>query len=380
MRTLIAAITCATAALLPTTANASTNPQPTGVQQLLHKAVTEQGYPGMIAEVRDGGRRWFGTAGVADLETGRKRRPQDRFRVGSITKMFTTTVVLQLAAERRLSLDDTVDRWLPGLIQGNGHDGTKTTIRHLLSHRSGIFAYTSDQDLLRRYFTPALLEHRYDQWTPDQLVKIAMANPADHAPGEDWTYSNSNFLLAAMIVERVTGRPYGEQIERRVIRPLGLTGTYVPGQSTVIRGPHGRQYSKLSQQGPDAKIYDLTDLNASVGYGAGEMVSTASDLNTFYSALMGGRLFPQAQLRQMLTMTRVPDGKWMDGYSYGLGISSVTLSCGTEVYGHGGFIYGTWSYTYGTRDGKHVVTQNLNGDWGAPTQGIFTEILEATFC
>lgn len=136
------------------------------VQRLLETAVIEQGYPGAITEIRNGTQQWFGSAGVADTATGRPRTPQEQFRVGSITKTFTATLVLQLAAEYRLSLDDAVEKWLPGLVQGNGHDGGKITIRQLLNHTSGIFAYTLDEGMLGRYWTPKLLEHRFDKLTP----------------------------------------------------------------------------------------------------------------------------------------------------------------------------------------------------------------------
>lgn len=364
------------------TADTSTGLLITGsaeVQRVLEGAVTEQGYPGAIAEVRDGRRQWFGSAGAADLRTGREPLPQDRFRVGSITKTFTATVVLQLAAEYTLSLDDTVDKWLPGLVSGNGHDGRGITIRQLLNHTSGIFAYTLDEGMLEKYWSTKLLEHRFDKWSPEQLVKIATAHPADFRPGTAWGYSNTNFVIAGMIIERATGQSYNDVIDQRIVHPLRLTATYAAGDETEIRGPHGRAYSKLMLADPDATAHDVTELNPSYGFGVGEIVSTAGDLNVFLSALLSGRLLPPTQQAEMFAMTPVPDGKWLDGYSYGLGLSSVQLSCGTTVYGHGGMITGAWSFMYGTRDGKHVVTQNVNGDWGVPPVGVFTDVLEAVF-
>ncbi|MGJ6966772.1 serine hydrolase domain-containing protein [Streptosporangium sp. G11] len=207
------------------------------VQRLLEAAVIEQGYPGAITEIRNGTQRWFGSAGVADTATGRPRTPQERFRVGSITKTFTATLVLQLAAEYRLSLDDTVEKWLPGLVQGNGHDGGEVTIRQLLNHTSGIFAYTLDEGMLERYWTPKLLEHRFDKPTPEDLVKIAVSYPADFQPGQGWGYSNTNFVLAAMIIEKAAGMSYADAVAYRIARPLKLAGTYAPGGETGFRGP-----------------------------------------------------------------------------------------------------------------------------------------------
>ncbi|GAA3475233.1 serine hydrolase domain-containing protein [Nonomuraea roseola] len=351
----------------------------TQLQRLLDRAVTQEGYPGMLAEVRDGNQHWFGTAGTADATTGRQATAQDQFRVGSITKTFTATLVLQLAAEHRLSLDDTVEQWLPGLVQGNGHDGSKIAIRQLLNHTSGVFGYTLDATMLERYWGPELLAHRFDTLTPEELVKIAVSNPADFQPGEGWGYSNTNFVLAAMIVEKAAGMPYAEALERRIARPLRLTGTYAPGHEAGFRGPHTRTYSRLMLPDTDAPVHDMTELNPSYAFGVGEIISTASDLNAFLGALLKGWLLPAVQQEEMFTMTPVPDGTWLDGYSYGLGISSVTLPSGTTVYGHGGMITGTWSYLYGTRDGEQVTAQSVNGDWGNPTAGVFTDVLEAAF-
>jgi D-alanyl-D-alanine carboxypeptidase len=354
-------------------------PGHTDVRRALERAVSGTGYPGAFAEIREGKRALFLSAGVADVASGRAPSPEDRFRVGSITKTITAALLLQLAGEYRLSLDDTVEKWLPGLVRGNGHDGNRITVRQLLGHTSGIFAYTLDEDLLERFWSPKLLEHRFDRWTPEELVKVAMAHPADFEPGTDWGYSNTNYVLAGMILERVTGQSYADVVDQRLARALKLKGTYAPGAETRLRGPHGCTYSRLMLPDPDAETHDVTELNPSYAFGVGEIVSTAGDLNTFLSALLGGRFLQPRQQEEMFTMTPVPDGKWLDGHSYGLGISSVTLPCGTTVYGHGGMITGTWSYMYGSRDGRRVVTQNVNGDWGMPPFEVFPEVLDAAF-
>ncbi|GAU67888.1 alkaline D-peptidase [Streptomyces sp. NBRC 110611] len=112
--------------------------------------MSEGGSPGIVAEVRDGRRSWFGTAGVADTDTGRQRKPQEQYRIGSSAKTFTATVVLQLVAEHKLSLDDTVEKWLPGVVHGHGHDGSKISVRRLLNHTSGIYNYAMDPALNRK--------------------------------------------------------------------------------------------------------------------------------------------------------------------------------------------------------------------------------------
>ncbi|GAA1023331.1 D-alanyl-D-alanine carboxypeptidase [Acrocarpospora pleiomorpha] len=343
------------------------------VQRVLGKAVTEGDVPGILAEIRDHHRRWFGSAGVADTAIGSKRRASHRFRIGSATKAFVATVMLQLVAERKVGLDDTVEKWLPGLVHGNGHDGAAVTIRQLLNHTSGIFDYLRDQGAVNQYPNPS----------PQQLVQIAMTHPASFQPGASWEYSQTNYALVGLIIERASGGALADEIARRIARPLGLAGTYLPGGAdTKILGPHSRHYTRLYQTGPDAPTYDVTELNTSPFWAAGGMISTAGDLNRFFGALLGGRLLPPAQQREMFTM--VPTKDWLPDTTYGLGVSTVKLPCGTTVWGMGGAIYGSWSYAYGSRDGKHLVATNVNGDWASGRWkdpiGIFNDVLQAEFC
>ncbi|MFD9822190.1 serine hydrolase domain-containing protein [Streptomyces violascens] len=351
-------------------------PRPEGheaIQRILVQAVTQGGLPGILAEVRDGDRQWFGTAGVADTGTGRKRSLEDRFRIGSISKTFVATVVLQLAAEGRLSLHDTVEQWLPGAVHGHHHDGARVTIRMLLNHTSGLFNCTDDQEALNRYETH----------TPELLVQIALSHPAAFTPGSGWAYSNTNYVLAGMVIERATGRALAAEITERISRPLGLTGTYLPhGSDPTICGPHSRHYTKLFQTDPGAPVHDATEFDSSMFWAAGGMISTAGDLNRFFGALLGGRMLPPETQRDMFTT--VPTRDWISDAAYGLGVSSVRLPCGETVWGMGGALFGSWSYTYGTRDGEQMVTTNTNGDWTNDGWddpiGIFTDLLQATFC
>jgi D-alanyl-D-alanine carboxypeptidase len=333
------------------------------------------GAPGAQGEAQQGLDTWFGSSAVADRRTtGRPLREGDRFRVGSVTKTFVATVLLQLAAEKRLSLDDTVEHWLPGVVRGNGNDGTKITVRQLLNHTSGIFNYTNDPTIRARMTGNGFLRHRYDTYPPEQLVRAALAHPPLFAPGRGWSYSNTNYILAGMIVRRITGHPYAEEIERRVIRPLGLRSTTLPGTSPTVPGQHGRAYSTLSDTGPGPgiPIHDVTEFNPSIAASAGEMISTASDLDRFYRALLRGELLPARQLQEMLTT--VPTGE--NGWRYGLGISSLRLSCGATVWGHDGGIFGSLSEAAASRDGGHAVAVNLNADWvqGNPSP------VDAEFC
>ncbi|MFJ9103659.1 serine hydrolase domain-containing protein [Streptomyces sp. NPDC102405] len=337
------------------------------------RAAVQDGVPGVTLTARDGGSTWSTTAGVGNLTTHAPRSADDRYRVGSITKTFVSTVLLQLEAEGRLSLDDTVEKWLPGLVHGNGHDGSRITVRQLLNHTSGIFNYTADETFGRTYFLKdGFLEHRYDTKTPEQLVAIAMAHKPNFAPGTSWNYSNTNYVVAGMVIQKVTGRSYGEEIRHRVIDPLHLTATSVPGTRVTVPQPSSRAYGKLAETatGP---TYDVTRLNPSLASSSGEMISDSAELDRFYAALLKGRLLPPKQLKEMKTTVAV---EGIPNARYGLGLIDRELSCGVHVWGHDGGIHGSSSVAVTTADGRHSVAFNFNGDWSGDTDAV----VEAEFC
>ncbi|MFF5449441.1 serine hydrolase domain-containing protein [Streptomyces sp. NPDC012888] len=340
-------------------------------RQALEEAVAA-GAPGALAVAERGRHTWAAAAGAGDLDTGERRRPHDRFRAGSITKTFVATVLLQLQAEGRLRLDDSVERWLPGVLKGNGHDGRTVTLRQLLNHTSGVYDYTSDPGFARQVFGDGFLRHRYDTWQPEQLVRVATAHPPYFAPGTDWRYSNTNYVLAGMVIEKATGHTYQKEVERRILRPLRLDATQLPGTRARMPEPSARAYSRLNPEGT-GPTHDVTELNPSIAWAAGEIVTDARDLNDFYRALLSGRLLGPRQLREMTTTVPVPGAPEA---RYGLGIMSVRLSCGTEVWGHGGGIHGSASQAVSTRDARHSLALNLNGDWAGDPQ----KVVEAEFC
>lgn len=350
----------------------TTTTAPTAIQDVLDRAVTEGRLPGILAEVRDGERQWFGTAGVADTTTEQPRLPQHRFRIGSTTKTFVATVLLKLVGEGRLNLDDTVHRWLPNVLRGNGNDGDAITVRQLLNHTSGLFNYTDDREMLNHYETH----------TPEILIDIATAHPPTFAPGTGWAYSNTNYILAGMLIEAVTGASLHDELRRHLIEPLALTATSLPhGSDPTIDGPHSRHYTKLFDPSPDAPIHDATELDVSMFGAAGAMISTTADLHRFFAALLEGRLLRPTEQSEMFRT--VPTENWIPHTTYGLGISSVTLPCGTTLWGMGGALFGSWTYTYGTPDGCHILSTNVNGDWAQGDWddpiGVFTDLLQAEF-
>ncbi|MFE9258367.1 serine hydrolase domain-containing protein [Streptomyces sp. NPDC006879] len=360
----------ATAASPPTSPASSPDAAHRAVQEAL-EAEVRQGVPGALAVAERHGWSWSGTAGVADLRTGRQRLARDHFRSGSITKTFVATTLLQIEAEGGIDLDDTVERWLPGLVRGNGHDGRVITVRQLLNHTSGMFDYTQDEDFASQSFGGGFLEHRYDTWRPEQLVEIAMGHRPTSDPGV-WKYSNTNYVLAGMIIEKVTGNSYAREVQRRILRPLRLRSTVLPGTDARMPRPSGRAYSKLSAD-TSGPTYDVTELNPSLAGAAGELLTSAADLNTFYRALFSGQLLGPDQLKEMTTTVSIPGAP---GYSYGLGIMRIELSCKSVVWGHSGGIHGSLSDAVVSGNGRHALALNFNADWTGRSQ----PVVEAEFC
>ena len=312
------------------------------LQQLL-QAMHEAGMPGVLAQVRDGSQTWNLAAGVADVDTGRPVRPQFRHRVGSITKTFVATTVLQLVGEDRVVLDAPIGRYLPDVLPGEL--GRQVTVRMLLNHTSGIGDFT-----VVLFANPETVEElRFRTFTPQELIGIGLSQPPTNAPGERWSYSNTNYVILGLLIERLTGRPYAEEISRRILRPLGLQHTYFPGTNPYIRGPHMAGYVVLADG-----LRDVTVFNPSSGWAEGEMISTAADLNSFYRALLTGRLLTPALLAQMQT-TVVVVPSLPEAAGYGLGIFWLATPCG-RVWGHFGEAVGYSTNSWHSADGRRQVT------------------------
>ncbi|MCX4233701.1 serine hydrolase domain-containing protein [Streptomyces sp. NPDC020707] len=321
-------------------------------------AVMRTGTVGVVARTTDPRGSRYATGGVADKATRAPVRPGDKFRIASSSKTFVATVILQLVGEGRLSLDDTVEHWLPGVVSGHGNDGGAITVRQLLQHTSGLFDYTADFPLFAS--TAGYQADRYTTWTPEHLVAVAMRHAPGFAPGEGWSYSNTNYILAGMIIERATGHTWNEEVARRLIRPLGLRDTSAPTTASRITGRHLHGYSSFKEAGP---AIDITELNASAGGAAGAMVSTTADLTRFYQALLGGRLLRPAELAAMKSTVPAPELEpgW-PGVRYGLGLMSVPLSCGGVYWSHGGNLPGYTTRNGISGDGRRTVVLNSTGD------------------
>jgi len=199
-------------------------------------AIQAAGAVGVLASVTTPRRTHSAAAGVADTTTSAPVPLDAEFRIGSATKPFVATVVLQLVGEHRLSLSDTVAHWLPGVVDGNGNDGARITVRELLQHSSGIYDYLRDAPVVAG--VAGFEANRMRTYTPQELVALAMQHPAYFAPGTGVAYSNTNYVLLGMIIDRVTGHSWADEVRARIIAPLGLRHTRTPGTYPFIDGPH----------------------------------------------------------------------------------------------------------------------------------------------
>ncbi|WP_229891274.1 serine hydrolase domain-containing protein [Streptomyces mashuensis] len=296
--------------------------------------------------------RWYGAAGAADLRTGRKVTAGDKFRIGSITKVFVATVVLQLSAQGRVDLDAPVQRYLPGVLPA-GYP--PITVGQLLDHTSGL-PDESGPGLPDMSTPEKVLQHRYDRRTPQQAVAAVSHGPMKFAPGTRQEYRGINYVLAALLVEKVTGHSYGTEIGRRILRPLGLHDTSVAGDDPRIHGPHVHGYLALA----DGTLSDATVFNQSEAWGEGEMISTSRDLERFMTALFSGELLPRATLDRMFTLPS-GDVRMVDGSParYSMGLQTVTVN-GMTMWGKTGERYGYNSGMFATKDQQRRVVYSFN--------------------
>ncbi|WP_157430367.1 serine hydrolase domain-containing protein [Actinomadura macra] len=332
-------------AAVPTNAAAPANaPSHRGAVQKAADQLVADGVPGTIVMTRRGGHVAHVTSGVSDKATGRPMDHRLLFRAASVTKSFTSTVVLQLAGERRLSLDDTVEKWLPRVVRGNDNDGSKITIRQLLAQQTGLHDYTLD---------PRVMQDPERTWAKAELVAIAMETAPKYEPGHGWNYSNTNYILADMLVEKVTGRTLGAELKDRIFVPLRLRHTSFPTTSRAFPGPYVHGYF-----GGHGDV--STAISPSSARGSGGIISRVDDLARFHRALFTGRLLPAREMRELTTVRPVVD-EWVEE-DYGLGVARIRFSCG-DAWGHdGGFPgYRTWTYTSADGRRQAVITYNESG-------------------
>ena len=310
-------------------------------------AVVEAGSPGVVALVHRGHQTWQGASGLGDLATKRPARAGDRFRIGSVTKSFVATAALQLVGEDKLGLDDHLERWLPGLVP-NGDD---ITVRQLLNHTSGLYDYSDDLPEPPRPFQPR------------ELVAIATGHRPLFAPGTQFSYSNTNYILAGLIIQRASGQRLATQLQQRISGPLDLDGTELPLTEQAIASPYAHGYAPRDQgwrvtDGP-AGLVDVTTMDPSWAWAAGAMVSTTTDLAHFYQALLGGQLLNPEQLAAMQTTVDASQ-QFGQRARYGLGLMQLRPGCATELWGHGGALAGYRTTAFSTNDADRQLVAMTN--------------------
>jgi len=317
-------------------------------------AIVDVGVTGVQARVTDDdGDTRAVVSGVADIETGEAVDDEGLMRIASVTKTFVATVVLQLAGEGALSLDDTAEDWLPGVVQAEGIDGGEITIRQLLQHTSGLPDYADEPD----WGTEAHFQRtRYDIADPDEVLAAALAAGPVGEPGEQWSYSNPGYIVLGMIIEEATGHHWAKAVHDRIARPLGLEDTFWAGFTAKTPEPRAELYQRFEPGGDLVNVTEYIDHDASGG-----LVSTTEDVDRFMRALIGGDLLEPAQMEEMQRTVPVTgegyDLIWPGGASYGLGVFRLGFDdCGEGLWVAGGDITGAMTRAAATGDGAHSAT------------------------
>ncbi|WP_329788069.1 serine hydrolase domain-containing protein [Lentzea sp. DG1S-22] len=318
--------------------------------QKIADEMVDAGFTGVELRLHDdtGDRSW--RAGLSEVDGNAEPPPNGHVRIGSNTKTFVAVAVLRLVADGLVELDGAVDDHLPGF----GLD-RRITVRMLLQHTSGLFNHTGE------YYedgtvAPGILwqgkefvESRFQVHRPEDLVRFALSKPVRFEPGADWSYANTNYVVARLLLERVTGRPIDEVMRKLVLGPLGLADTSVP-TGRAIAEPHAHAYYRYVDAGEE-KTVDVTGIDPSWISSGGDMISTTADLGTFIRAVVRGELLPAPLLAEMLQPhSKVP---------YGLGVFVQETGSG-RVISHNGGAIGHGALMYATADGCKTLTAALN--------------------
>lgn len=305
--------------------------------------VAKRVVPGVSIAVSRGGETVYAKAfGQADLELGVPVRPETVFEIGSITKQFTAAAILQLAEQGQLTLDDPLSKYFPDWPA----PGRTATITQLLNHTSGIKSYTSVEAWRSLMALP--LSH-------DSIVALFEHEPADFPPGADWRYDNSGYYLLGLIIEKVTGQPYGSYVAEHLFQPVGLTSTRYCGSNAIV--PHrAAPYSR----GPDSSFVNAAPIYVDQAFAAGGICSTAGDLLAWTRALQSGQVVKPASYQAMTTPIPLPSGK-PQRYGFGLGLSELA---GHRGVGHGGGINGFSSMLMSYPDDGVIIAVLVNLDGG----------------
>ena len=346
----------------------ATNTEAAGLQNDVD-ALVAAGAPGAILLVRNGDRTVRLTAGLGNVAQKTPMLRGDHFKIASLTKTYTATVVLQLVGEGKLRLNDSVEQRLPGVVP----NGRKITIRELLNHTSGLFDYFENPKFLKPYLSGNFGYY----WSPRQLVRMGVAHKPLFSPGRGYSYSNTDYVVAQLIVERLTGKSLAFELQRRIFQPLHLRDTSYPSKPG-LPSPYAHGYKLLGR--PPAT--DVTRLSPSMSPGSGAIISTARDVADFYRALLSGRLLRPEQLHAMETTVSERTGRVVAaGPGSGLGIGRSPFSCGGWV--HAGELPGYQVQAISSGDGRRQVVLMVNQDGSTLPKRALTlidRLLEKAHC
>ena len=333
---------------LPAPASARV-PDPVRLQALIDELVAA-GAPGAGLHVRDDVGDWTGAAGLSSLGSGRAMSRSSRFRAGAVTSSYVATVTLQLVEEGRLALADTVESRLPGALSYGG----RVTVGQLLAHRSGVPDHLAVTPL-DEYLTGG--DGGLRVWSPAELVGLVSSRPVAFEPGSAWGYSSTNYVLLGLIVEKVTGRPLGAEVERRILRPLGLEDT-VFVTDPDLTGSRARGYA--APRGADGAptagpLVEVSTFDPSIVWASGNIAGDVEDVADFYRYLFAGRFLPPALLTEM----KRGEATGNAGTRYGLGLTVTDLPCG-PAFGHEGSVFGYTTIVLASEDGSRQVALFVN--------------------
>ncbi|MCB0874928.1 MAG: serine hydrolase domain-containing protein [Solirubrobacterales bacterium] len=338
------------------TAGAALTKQERGLQNRLEQLVElDGGPPGASVVLQRGGKEKFLRAGVADVDGGAPFKRRKHMRIASVSKAFSGAVAMSLAAEGRLSLDDTIGEIRPDLPV----DWWPVTLRQLLSHTGGVPSFTSDPGFLQ-YFG----DHLHGEISKLGLIDFIADEDLKFPPGSAYEYSNTDNIIIALMAEEVTGRSYGRLLRGLVTRPLGLSRTYLPSD-WKLPFPRIDGYDTLPEIDNLTTCCSMSFVNASGG-----LVSTPSELTTFTRAYVGGELFGGATRRAQFSFRSgysEPPGP--GEMSTGLAMFRYRTRCGA-VFGHSGNFPGYTQFTVATRNGRRGLTFTANRQLDPNAPGI----------
>lgn len=319
---------------------------------------------GALLRITGSAGHWSGTSGVGDLETGQGVPLDAHLRIGSISKAFTATVVLQLAAEHRIDLDKPVQQYLPGVLPA---DLPPVEVGQLLNHTSGLPRGAAGPDFgdgSPEWFAA----NRLKSFTPQQVVALMAGQPMQFAPGTAQQYNGMNYYVAGLLVEKITGHTFAHEVRSRITRPLGLHDTYVPdADDPSLPGPHSHGYLTVTSSDGTTHPVDVTE-QSPWPWAEGGMISTPADLDRFMTALFRGRLLPPAQQAELFTVPDVPSFHSSQCRTeadasracMSMGIMRVTASNGVVVWGKTGSRPGWTSGVFATRDLSRKAVYSVN--------------------